>query len=92
MLKQHRPFIILASFGLALLYTELGWASYHFWSPRSADEALALIVLMTLLAILGYLGSFLVPPMLVRDTWDHPRAWGGAQQCDGLVGGAHDCA
>jgi hypothetical protein len=75
-LKQHRPFAILSSFGLALLYAELGWASFQFWSPRSATEALTLTSAITLIAFVGYLISFLVPPMLVRDTWDHPRAWG----------------
>ena len=75
-LKQHRPFAVLSSFGLAFMYAELGWASYNFWSPRSVNEALSLIALMTLIAFMGYLISFLVPPMLVRDTWDHPRAWG----------------
>ncbi len=75
-LKQHRPFAVLSSFGLALLYAELGWASFQFWSPRSATEALALTSAITLIAFVGYLISFLVPPMLVRDTWDHPRAWG----------------
>ncbi len=75
-LKQHRPFAVLSSVGLALMYAELGWASYNFWSRRSFDEALTLIVTMTLLALVGYLISFFVPPLLVRDTWDHPRAWG----------------
>jgi hypothetical protein len=75
-LKQHRPFAVFSSFGLALMYAELGWASHNFWPRRSFDEAFALTVMMTLLAFIGYLISFLVPPMLVRDTWDHPRAWG----------------
>ena len=75
-LKQHRPFAILSSLGLAFMYAELGWASINFWPHRSFDEAQAFIVAMTLLAFIGYLISFLVPPMLVRDTWDHPRAWG----------------
>jgi hypothetical protein len=75
-LKQHRPFAILSSFGLAFLYTELSWASFNFWSPRSTGEAITLTVLITLIAFIGYLFSFFVPPMLVRDTWDHPRAWG----------------
>jgi len=39
-------------------------------------EALTLTVLITLIALIGYLISFFIPPMLVRDTWDHPRAWG----------------
>ncbi|MEW5717354.1 MAG: hypothetical protein AB1817_01885, partial [Chloroflexota bacterium] len=75
-LKQHRPFAALSSVGLALMYAELGWASYNFWSHRSSNEALTLTVAMTLLAFGGYLISFFVPPLLVRDTWDHPRAWG----------------
>jgi hypothetical protein len=75
-LKQHRPFAILSSFGLALLYTELSWASYNFWSHRSFGEALTLTALITLIAFVGYLISFFVPPMLVRETWDHLRAWG----------------
>ena len=75
-LKQHRPFAIFSSFGLALLYTELSWASYNFWSKRSCDEAVMLTALTTLIALGGYLISFFVPPMLVRETWDHPRAWG----------------
>lgn len=75
-LKQHRQFAVVSSFSLAFLYTELGWASHNFWSKRSFNDALSLTVLMTLLALAGYLVSFLVPPMLVRDTWNHPRAWG----------------
>lgn len=75
-LKQHRPFVIVSSGGLALLYAELSWASFHFWSARSPDEALRLTALITALAFGGYLASFLIPPMLVRETWDHPRAWG----------------
>lgn len=76
LLKQHRPFAILSSCGLALLYAELSWASFQFWSSRSFDEAVVLTILITMLAFVGYLISFFVPPMLVRDTWDHPRAWG----------------
>lgn len=75
-LKQHRPFAILSSLGLALLYVELSWSSFLFWSTRSLNEALALTSAITLIAFIGYLISFFVPPMLVRDTWDHPRAWG----------------
>lgn len=75
-LKQHRPFAFLSSLGLTLLYTELSWASYKVWSQRSFDEALGLTGLITLIALIGYLISFFIPPMLVRDTWDHPRAWG----------------
>lgn len=76
LLKQHRPFAIISSLGLALLYVEEGWASYSFWSTRSFGEALVLIILVALVTFAGYLVSFLVPPMLVADTWNHPRAWG----------------
>lgn len=76
LLRQHRPFAILSSFGLSLLYLEEGWASYVFWSHRPESEAFALIALVTLLTFAGYLVSFLVPPLLVADTWNHPRAWG----------------
>lgn len=75
-LKQHRPFAILSSVGLALLYAELSWASFLFWSARALDEAVTLTAIITLLAFVGYLISFFVPPMLVRETWNHPRAWG----------------
>jgi hypothetical protein len=75
-LKQHRPFAALSSLGLALLYAEEGWASHNFWPHRALNDAVALIALVTLIAFLGYLISFLVPPLLVADTWDHPRAWG----------------
>jgi hypothetical protein len=75
-LRQHRLFAFLSSCGLALLYTELSWASYNFWSQRPFGEALTLTALITLVAWIGYLISFFIPPMLVRDTWDHPRAWG----------------
>jgi hypothetical protein len=75
-LKQHRPFAILSSGGLALLYAELSWSSHNFWTSRSGAEAFTLTGLVTLLAFIGYLLSFFIPPMLVRDTWDHPRAWG----------------
>jgi len=75
-LKQHRPFAILSSVGLAVLYVELSWASFNFWSSRSLDEAIAVTGLIAVLAFVGYLISFFVPPLLVRDTWDHPRAWG----------------
>lgn len=75
-LRQHRPFAILSSLGLALLYAEEGWASYVFWPHRSSNEALILIGLITVVAFVGYLISFLVPPLLVNNTWDHPRAWG----------------
>lgn len=76
LLKQHRPFAVVSSFGLALLYLEEGWAGYSFWSRRPPGEALVLVLLATLIAFIGYLVSFLVPPMLVAESWDHPRAWG----------------
>jgi len=76
LLKQHRPFAILMSLGLALLYAEEGWASYQFWPHRVLNDALTLVALVTLVAFVGYLLSFFVPPTLIRDTWDHPRAWG----------------
>ncbi len=75
-LKQHRQFAILASFGLALLYAEEGWASYSFWSHRPLNQALLLIAVIMLIAFVGYLISFLFPPTLVSATWDHPRPWG----------------
>jgi len=75
-LKQHRPFAILSSFALALLYAEEGWASYNFWQRRPLNEAAVLIALVTWIALMGYLVSFFLPPRLVADTWDHPRAWG----------------
>ncbi len=76
LLKQHRAFAVLSSIGLTLLYAEEGWASYVFWSPRPANEAYALIVLIALLLLIGYLISFFVPPMLVNESWNYPRAWG----------------
>ncbi len=76
LLKQHRPFAILSSLGLAFLYAEEGWASYVFWGRRPLDEAIALVALLTLTAFAGYLATFLVPPLLVAETWNHPRAWG----------------
>ncbi|MBI4785762.1 MAG: hypothetical protein HY782_01785 [Chloroflexi bacterium] len=75
-LKQHRPFAIYSSFALALLYLEEAWSASSFWSPHGSNEASVLIVLVTLVAFVGYMLSFLVPPMLVAETWDHPRAWG----------------
>ncbi len=76
LLKQHRPFAVVSSFGLALLYMEEGWAGYNFWSTRPPGEALVLVLSVTAVAFAGYLISFLGPPMLVAETWDHPRAWG----------------
>jgi hypothetical protein len=76
LLRQHRPFAIFSSFALALLYAEEGWASHNFWPARSNGDALVLIASVTLIAFAGYLISFLIPPMLVAETWDHPRAWG----------------
>ncbi|MCL5951545.1 MAG: hypothetical protein M1132_07475 [Chloroflexi bacterium] len=75
-LRQHRPFAILSSLGLALLYAEEGWASYVFWPHRPFSQGVWLVVLIAAVAFVGYLASFLIPPMLVSDTWDHPRAWG----------------
>ncbi len=76
LLKQHRPFAILSSLGLSLLYLEEGWASYAFWGRLPQREAAVLIALVTLMAFAGYLLSFFVPPLLVTDAWEHPRAWG----------------
>ncbi len=76
LLKQHRPFAIVSSCALALLYTEEEWASYNFWPHRSSDQAVVLVVMITALAFIGYLASFLIPPLLVSETWNHPRAWG----------------
>ncbi len=76
LLKQHRPFAILSSLGLAFLYAEEGWASYVFWGRRPFNQAIAIVALVTLIAFVGYLASFLVPPRLVAETWNHPRAWG----------------
>ena len=75
-LKQHRQFAILASIGLAGLYAEEGWASYVFWSPRPLNEALVIIAIVALVALVGYLVAFFYPPTLVSATWDHPRPWG----------------
>lgn len=74
--KQHRQFMFLSSIGLALLYTEEGWAGYVFWSRRPLNEALIIIAIVTLIAFVGNLISFLFPPTLVSDAWDHPRPWG----------------
>ncbi len=74
-LKEHRPFAVLSSFGLALLYTEEAWASYNFWSHRPLAEAVPLVVAITLIALIGYLISFFFPPLLIK-TWVHPRPWG----------------
>ena len=75
-LKQHRQFAILSSIGVTLLYTEEALASYNFWSHRPLNEALVLVALISLVALLGFLFSFLFPPTLVSATWDHPRPWG----------------
>lgn len=75
-LKQHRPFAAVSSVALALLYAEEGWAIHSFWPYRSANESFLLIGIAAMIAFIGYLISFFAPPMLVRDTWDHPRAWG----------------
>ncbi len=76
LLRQHRPFAILSSLGLSLLYLEEGWASYAFWGRMPQNEAVLLIALVTLFAFAGYLLSFLLPPRLVTEAWAHPRAWG----------------
>ncbi len=76
LLKQHRPFALVSSLGLSLLYAEEGWAGHVFWGHRPLNEALDLIAMVTLVAFVGYLASFLIPPLLVADTWNHPRAWG----------------
>lgn len=74
-LREHRPFAVLASFALALLYTEEAWAGYNFWPHRPLSEAAPLVVSITLIALMGYLTSFFFPPTLIK-TWDHPRPWG----------------
>ncbi len=76
LLKQHRTFAVLSSIGLTLLYAEEGLASYAFWPQRSASEAYALITLIVLLMLVGYLISFFIPPMLVNESPNYPRAWG----------------
>jgi len=75
-LNRHRHFAVLFSLGLALLYGEEAWASYHFWSRRAYTDALVLVLVITLVAFVGYLFSFFFPPTLVSATWDHPRPWG----------------
>ncbi len=75
-LRQHRPFAIYSSIALALLYTEEAWSSHNSWPNRPFNEAVVLTVVATAIALGGYLVSFLVPPLLVAETWDHPRAWG----------------
>lgn len=74
-LREHRPFAVLSSFALALLYAEEAWAGYNFWSQRPLNEAVPLVVSITLIALIGYLTSFFFPPTLIK-TWDHPRPWG----------------
>jgi hypothetical protein len=74
-LKEHRPFVVASSFALALLYAEEAWASYNFWSHRPLNEGLSLVVLITLIALIGYLISFFYPLTLIK-TWVHPRPWG----------------
>ncbi|MDE3089270.1 MAG: hypothetical protein KGJ80_07780 [Chloroflexota bacterium] len=74
-LKEHRPFAVVSSFGLALLYAEEAGASYKFWSHRPLNEAVLLIAAITLTALIGYLISFFFPPRLIK-TWVHPRPWG----------------
>jgi len=74
-LREHRPFAVLSSFALALLYTEEAWSSYSFWSHRPLNDAAVLTVSITLVALIGFLFSFFFPPTLIK-TWDHPRPWG----------------
>jgi hypothetical protein len=75
-LKMHRPFAVLASLGLAGLYAEEGWASYALWSHRTPNEAAAIVIAIVLIALIGYLISFFVPPMRVNENWNYPRPWG----------------
>ncbi|HEX7594380.1 MAG TPA: hypothetical protein VF429_09435 [Anaerolineae bacterium] len=65
-LNDHRPFAVVSSIGLALLYTEEAWASYSFWSHRPPNEAAALIAVITLIALIGYLLSFFLPPRIIK--------------------------
>jgi len=74
--KDHRPFAIAASVALALLYLEEGWAVFLLWSNRPASEAAPIIGALTLIVLIGYLLSFLLPPRLINAKWKYPRAWG----------------
>jgi hypothetical protein len=73
-MKDHRPFAILSSFGLALLYAEEAWAAYNLWSHRPSNEAALLLAAITVIAFVGYLISFFFPPTLVK-TWGRPHPW-----------------
>jgi len=75
-LNKHRPFVFLASLGLALLYAEEAWAAFIFWSHRSFTEGVVFTAMIAGVAFCGLLFSFLFPPTLVSHTWDHPRPWG----------------
>lgn len=73
-MKDHRPFVILSSLGLALLYAEEASASYILWSHRPLNEAVLLTAVITLIALAGYLFSFFFPPTLVK-SWGRPHPW-----------------
>lgn len=75
-LKRHRPFAIVSSIGLALLYAEEGWAASNFWARRPSGESLAIILALTIIVFIGYLISFLAPAAMVNETWNYPRPWG----------------
>ncbi|MBI3536720.1 MAG: hypothetical protein HY070_04055 [Chloroflexi bacterium] len=74
--KEHRVFAILSSIGLAGLYAEEGWATFVFWSRRSANEATLWIGMIALIVFCGYLLSFFYPPSRLNAAWKYPRAWG----------------
>jgi hypothetical protein len=74
--KDHRHFAVLVSFGLAFLYVEEAWAGYVFWSHRPLQEALILIGVIGMIVLVGYLASFLFPPLLISANWNPPRPWG----------------
>ena len=75
-LQRHRWFAVASSFGLALLYAEEGWATAQFWSNRPGGDARNIVILLTLVTLVGYLISFLIPPRLVNPSWKYARAWG----------------
>jgi hypothetical protein len=58
------------------LYAEEGWAANNFWGGRPSGEAFTIILALAALVFIGYLISFLIPPMLVNETWNYPRPWG----------------
>lgn len=74
--KEHRPFAVFVSFGLAFLYVEDAWTGYVFWSHRPSQEGFALIGAIGVIALIGYLASFLFPPELISANWKQPRPWG----------------